>query len=146
MCNNDIFLVFCTYFLGKLFLLEFDGYAYRTFFGLDLFTLGLVSIESDVIKQRIICGCENIAVFNIFIGVESLKILCCLLFRKRWNIKICIIGNGICLLECCRNFYLGIFEFIYSLGIFVINSDDCYSVLNTVDACDSLDLDLLVFR
>ena len=143
MCNYYVLVFFSLYLFRKLIFLELYSNRNRTFFGLYLFRHGFISIESYIIKKRILCRCKNI-LFLVLTFVQGIKVFLRFLFRKRRNIKISIIRDGICLLECCRNLDLIVFVFVYSLGVFVVNSDDCYCVLNAVDVYDRLNLYLIV--
>ena len=146
MCNRDIFGILGTDLFCELVLLKFDTDRYRTFFGLDLFALGLIRIESDIVKQCVVSRSKNITVFNIFILVQSFKILLCLFLCERSNAEEGIIGNGVCLLECCRNLDLSIFIFVYTLNIKIINRECCFTVFNALNVCYCLDLKFFIIR
>ena len=116
--------------LRKLILLELNADRYGTFFRLDLFCLGIVCIETNVIKQSVLSCCKNIAFFLVLVLVKSFEVLGCLFFRKRSYAKISIIRNGVSLLECCSYIDLVIFEFIYALYGNIVNVDRYNAVCN----------------
>ena len=130
MSDRNIFRIRCINIFRKLILLELNADRYGTFFRLDLFCLGLVCVESYIIKKGVLCCCKDIAFFLVLILVKSFEVFCCLFFRKGCNAKISIIRNGISLLECCSYIDLVIFIFIYALCCNIVNIDRCYAVCN----------------